>query len=203
MLSEYTWTLAKAAYEKGEKEFKVTPRYPMYPKKDGCAKCQAGCDFVHFHHRDSNYLMLKCAYCSVELKGGLFEIGINDKPVNRKRMFSDWMRWEILKRDGCRCVVCGAGPAEAELEADHIWPHSMGGPTVLENGATLCRNCNQAKSGKFDTVFIMRELARINTTPEETVSGDLDVPFRVWKRCATMVKLWTASAEGGKDAGHG
>lgn len=192
-LSQYTWTLAKAAYERGEREFGVTPRYPMYPKQGGCSKCQNACDFVHFCHRDSGYLMLKCAYCGQELKGGLYEIGIRQDPVKRKRMFNDFQRWEILKRDGCRGFQCGTGPESDELEIDHIFPFSQGGPTAPENGVVLCRGCNQAKSGKFDTGYVLKALLHANMTPEDRESGDPDVAFRVLKKVAQFLKQWQGS----------
>ena len=186
----FTWTQAKAAYEKGEREFLVSPRYPMYPKQKGCVRCLNGCSEVHFHHRDTNYLMLRCSNCKTELKGGLYEVGIKDHPVNRKRMFSDYMRWEIFKRDGMRCVVCGAGPQDDTLEADHIWPHWMGGPTIIENGVTLCRQCNAGKSGKFELEFILRQLLRVNMTDAEKESGSPDTAFNVLKRVAGYLKTW-------------
>ena len=56
------------------------------------------------------------------------------------------LRYEVLKRDGFRCVMCGASASDgALLEVDHIVPVSKGGETIEENLQTLCRECNRGK----------------------------------------------------------
>ena len=70
--------------------------------------------------------------------------------------FSERNKRAILKRDGYRCVVCGASQAEAlELHVDHIKPKDKGGRATVENGQTLCsmhnmrkRNLGQTETGK-------------------------------------------------------
>lgn len=57
-------------------------------------------------------------------------------------------RLEILKRDGYRCVVCGANPITSpgiDLEVDHYVPFSKGGDDDETNFQTLCRPCNRGK----------------------------------------------------------
>ncbi len=61
------------------------------------------------------------------------------------------MRFKVLKRDGYRCVVCGASPAISpgvELHVDHIIPYSRGGESSVTNLQTLGSNCNQGKSNR-------------------------------------------------------
>lgn len=58
------------------------------------------------------------------------------------------VRWDILKRDHYRCVICGAHPPDVELEVDHIVAVSRSGTDEVENLRTLCRHCNQGKKDR-------------------------------------------------------
>jgi len=61
------------------------------------------------------------------------------------------LRYEVLKRDNFRCVLCGASPAinlRCVLHVDHIIPYSKEGKTVAENLRTLCEKCNLGKGNK-------------------------------------------------------
>jgi hypothetical protein len=63
------------------------------------------------------------------------------------------LRYEVLKRDRFRCVLCGASPAThlgCVLHVDHIIPWSKGGKTIAENLRSLCETCNLGKSAKLD-----------------------------------------------------
>lgn len=55
------------------------------------------------------------------------------------------LRIYILRRDGYRCVYCGAEPARCYLELDHVIPRSAGGLTHPSNLVTACRTCNLTK----------------------------------------------------------
>ena len=58
---------------------------------------------------------------------------------------SDWRRTRgyVIRRDGFRCVLCGAvGP----LEVDHILSVARGGSWEPSNLQTLCKACHQAKT---------------------------------------------------------
>lgn len=71
---------------------------------------------------------------------------------NGSRRISLSLRYEVLKRDGFRCINCGRSPATevgVELHVDHIHPWSKGGKTVIENLQTLCSDCNLGKSDKI------------------------------------------------------
>lgn len=64
---------------------------------------------------------------------------------------TDSLRYDILKRDGFRCQLCGATAKEgAKLHVDHIIPVSKGGKTVASNLRTLCDRCNMGKSDKIE-----------------------------------------------------
>jgi len=56
-------------------------------------------------------------------------------------------RWQLLERDGFRCVYCGGTPIynAVVLQADHIVPLSKGGSNKMSNVVTACSDCNYAK----------------------------------------------------------
>lgn len=58
------------------------------------------------------------------------------------------LRYYVLKRDGFRCVTCGASPAISPgivLHVDHIQAWARGGSTVADNLRSLCESCNLGK----------------------------------------------------------
>lgn len=64
---------------------------------------------------------------------------------------SDSLRYDIMNRDGFRCVICGASANEgAHLHVDHIIPIAKGGKSVPSNLRTLCERCNIGKSAKIE-----------------------------------------------------
>lgn len=63
------------------------------------------------------------------------------------------LRYDVLKRDNFKCVICGKSPSTTpniELHIDHIIPYSLGGETTIDNLQTLCSECNLGKSNKKD-----------------------------------------------------
>lgn len=63
------------------------------------------------------------------------------------------LRYNVLKRDRFKCVLCGDSPATSpkiKLQVDHIMPFSQGGKAVQENLRTLCSDCNLGKSDKIE-----------------------------------------------------
>ena len=64
----------------------------------------------------------------------------------RQADFTVSQKNEILKRDGYKCVICGASRENgADLHVDHIKPKDMGGLATIENGQTLCSQHNFIK----------------------------------------------------------
>jgi 5-methylcytosine-specific restriction endonuclease McrA len=63
---------------------------------------------------------------------------------------SNSMRFEVFKRDGFKCMYCGASPPDCILNADHILPRNKGGQNIMENLVTACQSCN---NGKGDVVL--------------------------------------------------
>ncbi len=78
-----------------------------------------------------------------------------------KRAFSELERIQIYRRDKGFCQQCirdGKPENEAkvswsEYQADHVFPHSKGGQTVIKNGELLCRYHNQSKGAKVNSKF--------------------------------------------------
>lgn len=54
-------------------------------------------------------------------------------------------RYEVLKRAGGRCELCGVSMEERRLEVDHIIPRSLGGSDDPSNLQALCWLCNATK----------------------------------------------------------
>ena len=64
---------------------------------------------------------------------------------------TDSMRYDVLRRDGFKCVLCGASAKDGvRLQVDHIMPVSKGGRSVMSNLRTLCERCNTGKSNKIE-----------------------------------------------------
>jgi 5-methylcytosine-specific restriction endonuclease McrA len=77
-----------------------------------------------------------------------------------RRGFTPDERAYIIARAGGQCEWVGAGWARCQafhgaagvtLEADHVWPHALGGPTTVENGQALCGPHNRRKGSRAPT----------------------------------------------------
>lgn len=63
------------------------------------------------------------------------------------------LRYNVLRRDNFKCVLCGNSPAtdpKCTLHVDHIFPFSKNGKTVVDNLRTLCGECNIGKSDQIE-----------------------------------------------------
>lgn len=70
---------------------------------------------------------------------------------NQRLLMTKSLRYDVLKRDGFKCVLCGATASDGvKLHVDHIIPIAKGGKTELSNLRTLCENCNLGKRDKYD-----------------------------------------------------
>lgn len=75
---------------------------------------------------------------------------VNAIEVERAKLSAS-LRYDILKRDGFRCQICGATIKDGvKLHVDHIFPVSKGGKTEPNNLRTLCDKCNLGKSDKIE-----------------------------------------------------
>lgn len=67
----------------------------------------------------------------------------------QRAIVSDSLRYDIMRRDGFRCCICGATAKDGvNLEVDHIIPISKGGQSTMDNLQTLCERCNRGKRDK-------------------------------------------------------
>ncbi len=68
--------------------------------------------------------------------------------ATRRRVIPTQVKLEVWKRDGGKCVVCGATD---ELHFDHILPYSKGGTSVLaDNIQLLCARHNLEKRDRIE-----------------------------------------------------
>ena len=64
---------------------------------------------------------------------------------------SGTVRYEVLKRAGHRCELCGIPADERWLEVDHILPRRHGGTDDISNLQALCYKCNANKGARDDS----------------------------------------------------
>jgi ATP adenylyltransferase len=69
------------------------------------------------------------------------------------RYLSGSLRYEVLKRAGFRCELCGISADERAIEVDHIVPRKHGGKDDLTNLQALCFKCNANKGARDDEDF--------------------------------------------------
>jgi ATP adenylyltransferase len=62
-------------------------------------------------------------------------------------------RYEVLRRAGFKCQLCGINADERRLDVDHIIPRILGGPSTIDNYQALCYICNENKNAKDQTDF--------------------------------------------------
>lgn len=71
----------------------------------------------------------------------------NEKYLNI-RAFTDSQKRSAYEKQHGICKICGKEFDIREMEADHITPWHLGGPTSADNCQMLCKECNRRKSGK-------------------------------------------------------
>ncbi len=68
-------------------------------------------------------------------------------PRERRRIIPTAVKMAVWKRDGGKCVLCGAGD---DLHFDHDLPYSLGGTSMkAENVQLLCARHNLSKGAKI------------------------------------------------------
>ena len=71
--------------------------------------------------------------------------------AEQRRLMSDSLRYDVLRRDNFRCQLCGSSAKDGvKLHVDHILPVSKGGKTEISNLRTLCERCNLGKGAKIE-----------------------------------------------------
>ncbi len=92
----------------------------------------------------------------IKVKEGIYKYDPDFVQKRELEDFSPEQKAAILKRDGYKCVVCGAGRESGlELHVDHVKAKYKGGTATIENGQTMCsmhnfrkKIYNQTESGK-------------------------------------------------------
>lgn len=85
-------------------------------------------------------------------------------PLDPTRLYTPAQRAIITNRAGGRCeafTFFGRRCREVDgLAADHIWPHTLGGWTSIDNAQALCTYHNSSKGGRAPTRAYIRRLQR-------------------------------------------
>ena len=94
-------------------------------------------------------------------------IAFKRKPISKKT------RFEIFKRDGFKCMYCGAHPPAVLLHIDHIKPVADGGKNDIDNLITACEPCNLGKGARLLEVTpkSLEEKAKLIAEQEEQLLG--------------------------------
>ncbi len=105
------------------------------------------------NHYSKNYICYEQSFMKlfndVENKIKLHQKEQYKRKLERSKM-SLSTRYDVLKRDGYKCVICGStAQMGVQLHVDHIIPISRGGLTEMKNLQTLCDRCNLGKSDKY------------------------------------------------------
>lgn len=87
----------------------------------------------------------------------LLDNDLEVKEKDNKRAFSELERIQIYRRGKGLCQEClreeqpekEAQVSWSEYQADHVFPHSKGGETILANGELLCKYHNQIKGARL------------------------------------------------------
>ncbi len=118
--------------------------------------------------KSGKYNLEDISVCLESVSRSCLEKDVYEKLATVERgIVSDSMRYDIMKRDGFKCVICGASATQgARLHIDHIVPIAKGGKSTYENLRTLCERCNIGKSDKIEDV---------NVEPIKTVKSEFEI----------------------------
>ena len=103
--------------------------------------------------------------------------GISAPTKPKRKGISKKTRFEVFKRDGFKCMYCGAHPPSVLLHIDHVVPVAGGGKNDIDNLVTACEPCNLGK-GARDLAAIpmsLSEKAQSIAEREEQLRGFHDV----------------------------
>lgn len=68
--------------------------------------------------------------------------------------FEEVMYQLTYKLKGRNCMYCGRPLESKKKTLDHLYPRSIGGPTITNNLTPACKNCNNRKSDMTEQEFI-------------------------------------------------
>lgn len=93
--------------------------------------------------------------------------------MSKRQAISKKLRFEVFKRDGFKCVYCGAHPPSVLLHADHVVAVAAGGENDIDNLVTACQPCNLGKGARDLTLVpqSLAEKAKLVAEQEEQLLG--------------------------------
>jgi len=89
----------------------------------------------------------------------IVRVSMGDGQMDAKRFFSETEKRTMFVLQKGLCTFCST-PLFGDMEADHIVPHSRGGPTVVENGQLLHNKCHIEK-GRLSIVSELRNWQKL------------------------------------------
>ncbi len=66
---------------------------------------------------------------------------------------SNKCRYDLINPNNESCIFNKYADIRGKCEADHFWPHSLGGPSIAGNRIILCKYHNCSKSNSIVDVF--------------------------------------------------
>jgi ATP-dependent DNA helicase RecQ len=114
---------------------------------------------------------------------GIEVVDIAASPVSHRqgKLPANWedLRRQVLRRDGNRCVTCGAVGPKVSLHVHHIHPKYFGGSHELANLITLCDLCHSSRHISFQVSMGRRAIERTTVALQNLVrslSGNRPIP---------------------------
>src|ERR1700730_14142645 len=90
----------------------------------------------------------------------------------KRKSISRRKRFEILERDGFRCLYCGRKAPDVKLHIDHFLPFSKGGTDESTNLFAACVDCNLGKRDRVLPVLTSFLTWLRKQTGRDDVVGD-------------------------------
>ena len=69
-------------------------------------------------------------------------------PDKVRERLPQWLRAQVIERDGYVCGICGLDVAPGDVHIDHIYPVALGGRDDLENLRVAHALCNMRKGAR-------------------------------------------------------
>lgn len=93
--------------------------------------------------------------------------------LDSRREFNKKVVDQLLSEQNNCCRLCNKSLLNGDHAVDHIAPHSLGGPTILENSQLLCTSCNGQKSNGMTFQDVVYLCERVDVVPQrkEVVTG--------------------------------
>ncbi len=115
-----------------------------------------------------------------------------EKTRRKVRLWIVPTRKLVFSRDGFRCQYCGTGVNMKTGTRDHVQPLSRGGPDVLANVVTACRDCNGRKDDRTPDEAGMKLLSQPRSLTESEKIQCLLKTCRTkerdtWLECLTRI----------------